>query len=235
MTAKEIMILLESLGTAQTKKTWINHGGKEPLFGVKIEELKKIVKKVKTNHELALELYATGNSDAMYLAGLISDPMKMSKKNLQDWVNAAYWSMLSDYAVAWTAAESPFGTEMGLKWIDDKREFVAAAGWSTLAAITSVKDDSEIDTKVYKALLKRIEKEIHTERNRVRYTMNMFVIAVGCYVKELTEECKKTGEKIGKITVDMGGTACKVPEVIPYIDKVIARGSLGKKRKTAKC
>jgi len=235
MTAKEIMTQLEALGNAQTKKTWINHGGKEPLFGVKIEELKKIVKKVKTNHELALELYATGNSDAMYLAGLISDPMKMTKKNLQSWADAAYWSMLSEYAVSWTAAESPFGTEMGLKWIDDKKEHVATAGWSTLAAITSVKDDSEIDIKLYKSLLKRVEKEIHKERNRVKYTMNSFVISVGCYVTALTEECRRIGEKIGNVTVDMGGTACKVPAVNPYIDKVIARGNLGKKRKTAKC
>lgn len=43
------------------------------------------------------------------------------------------------------------------------------------------------------------------------------------------------GEKIGKVHVDMGGTACKVPLATEYIQKVIARGNLGKKRKVARC
>lgn len=235
MTAKEILAQLKELGNPQTKKIWTNYGAKEPVFGVKIEELKKIQKKIKQNHELALELFDSGNSDAMYLAGLISDPMKMTKKDLQNWAEKAYWSMLSEYCVAWTAAESRYGIELGLKWIEDKRENVASSGWCTLASVASIRPDEELDIKLYKSLLKRIEKEIHTERNRVKNSMNMFVIAIGCYIKALTEDCITSGKKIGIVSVDMGGTACKVPEVEPYIKKVIARGSVGKKRKTAKC
>jgi hypothetical protein len=33
MTAKDIVAELEKLGTAQTKKTWLTHGAKEPCFG----------------------------------------------------------------------------------------------------------------------------------------------------------------------------------------------------------
>jgi hypothetical protein len=65
--------------------------------------------------------------------------------------------------------------------------------------------------------------------------MNGFVIAVGAYVPELTELALKTADKIGKVEVDMGGTSCKVPDARAYIEKIQQRGTIGKKRKTAKC
>ena len=73
MTADEIVAELKKLGTAQTKKTWMTHGAQEPCFGVKIEDMKKIQKRVKMDYQLALDLYDTGIADAMYLAGLIAD------------------------------------------------------------------------------------------------------------------------------------------------------------------
>jgi hypothetical protein len=89
--------------------------------------------------------------------------------------------------------------------------------------------------KLLKSLLARAAKEIHNAPNRVRYTMNGFVVAVGCYVDELREEAKKTAAKIGAVSVDMNGTACKVPMLLEYIGKMEARGNLGKKRKMIKC
>jgi hypothetical protein len=65
--------------------------------------------------------------------------------------------------------------------------------------------------------------------------MNGFVISTGSYVKALTDKAIRIGENIGKVNVDMGGTACKVPLATQYIQKVIDRGSLGKKRKMARC
>jgi hypothetical protein len=65
--------------------------------------------------------------------------------------------------------------------------------------------------------------------------MNSFVIAVGSYVKSLTETAIRLGEKLGPITVDMGNTSCQVPFAPDYIRKVQQRGTIGKKRKSAKC
>lgn len=235
MTAKEIMEQLEGFGNEGTKKVLMKHGAKEPFFGVKVADLKKILKKTKKNHELSLELYATGNTDAMYLAGLMADEKQITKKQLNAWVKKAYWSYLSEYTVPWVASETDYGIELGLEWIESKKETIAAAGWATLASCASVKDDSELDLKLYKKLLKRAEKEVHTAQNRVRYTMNGFIIAVGAYIKSLTDEALSIGERVGKVDVDVNGTACKVPLIPVSIGKVQARGSIGKKRKTARC
>ncbi len=235
MTTQEILKELKGYGNKRTKATLMRHGAKEPLFGVKVQDLKKILKKTKKNHQMSLELYATGNSDAMYLAGLMADEDQMTKQQLQDWVDKAYWSYLSEYAVPWVAAETDYGLELGMEWIRSAKETVASAGWATLAYYTAVNEDEKLDIGVYTRLLDTVEKEIHHAQNRVRYTMNGFVIAVGTYVKALTEKSKEVAENIGAITVDMGGTACKVPLATTYIDKVIAKGRIGKKRKTARC
>lgn len=235
MTAKEILKQLENFGSETTKRTLLKHGAKEPFFGVKVADLKKILKKTKKNHELSLELYNTGNSDAMYLAGLMADEKQITKEQLQEWADKAYWYYLSEYAVAWVAAETSFGFELGLEWIESDVERIASAGWSTLAYYAGVNEDTELDIERYDKLLDRVGNEVHNAQNRVRYTMNGFVIAIGTYIKELTDKSIEIATKIGKVNVDVGGTACKVPLATDYIQKVIDKDKVGKKRKTARC
>jgi 3-methyladenine DNA glycosylase AlkD len=235
MTASDIVKELKSLGHESYKKVMLNHGAKEPFFGVKIEDLKKIQKRIKKDYQLALDLYDTGISDAMYLAGLIADDAKMTKKDLQHWAEKAYFPLMSECTVAWVAAESKHGREMALEWIDSKKENIASSGWATFSSLVGITDDGDLNLAELKQLLQRVQKTIHQQPNRVRYTMNGFVIAVGSYVKALTEAAMQTADKIGTVSVDMGGTACKVPAVADYIKKVQKRGAIGKKRKTAKC
>lgn len=234
-TAAEIIEELRANGTDQIKRIHANHGAVEPFFGVKIEFLKKIQKRIKKNHELALELYESGISDARYLAALIADDDKMTKRDLQRWVKGANWYMLSEYAVPWVAAESRFGWELGLEWIDSKKDLIAGAGWSTLSSMMAIKEDADLDIPAIKELLKRVETTIHDSPNRVRGAMNCFVIAAGCGVKSLKSLAIKTGEKIGKVSVDVGDTSCKTPYAPDYIRMVEEKGRVGKKRKTAKC
>ncbi len=234
MTALEIINQLQALGNESIKKTLLKHGAREPFFGVKAEDLKKIQKKIKKNHELSLELYETGNSDAMYLAGLIADETKISKDELNQWVKNAYWYYISEYTVPWVAADSPFGFEMAAEWIQSDKETIASAGWATYSNLMMIKKDEEIDLKLISALLDKIEKEIHQSANRVKYTMNGFVIATGAFVKELHEKAMSTASLIGKVKVDMGGTACKVPLATEYIKKTLIRTAF-KKKKQARC
>jgi len=235
MTAAEIVKQLKPLGKDSYKKVLLNHGVKEPVFGVKIEDLKKIQKRVKKDYQLALDLYDTGIYDAMYLAGLVADDLKMTKRDLQHWVAKANCAAVSEFTVPWVAAESTRGRELALEWIESKQESVASTGWATLSSLVAVKDDADLDLAELKQLLQRVQKTIHQQPNRVRHVMNAFVIAVGSYVRALTDVALQTGTKIGPVTVDMGGTACKVPYVADQIQKVQKRGALGKKRKTTKC
>src|SRR6186997_3654229 len=127
MTTEQIMKEIEKKGSQSIKKIFLNHRVKEPLFGVKVANLKVIQKKVKRDHALAMDLFATGNYDAMYLAGLIADESKMSKKDIQQWAERSTNKGISEYTVAWVAAESEHGWELGMKWIDSPKENIASA------------------------------------------------------------------------------------------------------------
>jgi 3-methyladenine DNA glycosylase AlkD len=235
MTVKEIMTLLESLGSQQIKNILLKHGVKEPFFGVKVADLKPIQKKIKKDYQLAKDLFATGNADAMYLAGLIADDEKMTKKDLQLWVRNAVSNNINEYTVPWVAAEGQFGYELAMEWIESKEPHIAAAGWSTLANLAALKPDSELDLASLKSLMARVEKNIHKANDRVTYRMNNFIISVGSYVVPLSADAIATAKRIGTVMVDMGDTSCQVPAAIDYIKKAKDRGSLGKKKKTVKC
>jgi 3-methyladenine DNA glycosylase AlkD len=235
MTLDEVMMMLEELGSEQTKNTLIRHGAEEPFFGVKVGDLKKLVKHVKKDQELALTLYETGNSDAMYLAGLSVNPKLITKETLQEWAEKAYWYMLAEYTVAGVAAESPFARELAMEWIQSENEMIATCGWSTYSNYLSITPDEKLDLDEIRKLLHQVETTIHQEKNRVRYVMNSFVICAGTYVEQLHGEASEAAVKVGKVHVDVGQTACKVPIADEYIRKIAERNKVGAKRKTCIC
>ena len=181
-TRASILADLKSKGKENTRKIYARHGmPADRVYGVSVADLKLIAKTIKGQQALALELYASGIMDAMYLAGMV------------------------------------------------------AAGWSTYSGLVALKPDAALDLKEIQSLLETIVEKIHTAPNRVRYTMNSFVISVGSYVKPLEKQAKAAAKKIGEVSVDMGDTACKIPLATAYIEKVEAAGKLGQKRKTIRC
>ena len=234
MTAAQIVKELKPLGAASYKKVLLNHGIKEPVLGVKIEELKRIQKRVKKDHQLALGLFDTGIYDAQYLAGLIADETKMTKQDLRHWLATGNCTALCGSIVAQVAAESDHGRALALEWIESKDENTAQTGWQTLASIVAITDDGDLDLPEIGRLVRRVGKTIHAQANLVRYAMNGFLIAVGSYVRGLTDLAMRTADAVGPVTVDMGNTACQVPLASAYIEKVAKRGAIGKKRKSAR-
>ena len=235
MTAADILKELKPLGSEGYKRTMLRHEAQEPIYGVKIEELQKIRRRIKQDYQLAIDLYDTGVYDAMYLAGLVADDLRMTKKDLTRWIKQAHSPTIAEYTVPWVAAEGKHGWELGMVWIDSKQGQIAAAGWATICNVVSIKDDADLDLPQLKRLLARVQNTIHEQPNRVQYAMNAFAISLGCYVESLTEAALQAAAKIGKVEVDMGDTSCKVHSAAEYIKKVQARGTIGRKRKTCKC
>lgn len=235
MTAAEVLDELQALGNPSIKKVLTKLGAREPFHGVKVEDLQKVRKRIKVDYSLALELYDSGISDAMYLAGLIADDPRMTRADLERWVNGAYWSMLAEYTVPWVTSGNPLGLDLAREWIESPEETIASAGWSTLSCLVSLKPDAELPLDELEGRLNLIADSIHHRPNRVRHVMNGFVMSVGCYVLPLAESAWQTARAMGTVSVDMGETSCKVPSAADMIEKVRARGTLGKKKKSVKC
>ena len=235
MKLKEVMTELAAKGSESTKRLLMKHGAKEPFFGVKIGDMKPLAKKLKGEQALALELFATGNSDAQYLAGMIADGRRMTVKQLQSWADGASWDMISGTPVPWVASEHPEGFALAVKWIDAKNEQVARAGWNTLSALAATIPDAELPVAEFGKLLDRVVREMPKASDGARYSMNNFIINCGTYIAPLGAKAIATARKVGKVGMDMGDTACKVPDAESYILKSRRGASVALKRKTVRC
>ena len=231
----EIMSEIESLGNERMKKYYVCQGASEPLFGVASGALKPIAKKMKKNQPLAEELYATGNYDAMYLAGMIADPKKMTPADFDRWIEKAYFHMISDFIVAVTLAETDFAQEVADKFIASGNELVMSAGWSCYKWLIGSRKDTEFSRNKILSMLEAVEKQIHTQPNRTRYAMNGFVIAVGVSFIPLHEEAMRTAERIGEVSVSLGKGTCSVLNAFDRIKSETDKGRLGFKRKNVRC
>jgi hypothetical protein len=120
-----------------------------------------------------------------------------------------------------------------MEWIESDDADAAQTGWCTLTSLVGITEDALLDVGELGRLLQSVAETIHQQPDCVRGAMNSFVIALGSYVPALSDAAIRAGERIGRVSVDVGNTACKIPYAPDYIRKALNRGV--KKRKTAKC
>jgi 3-methyladenine DNA glycosylase AlkD len=217
MTLKQAMKALEAAGSAQIRAIYSRHGAGENQFGVKFADLGKIRKQIGTDLKLAAELWATGNSDARMLACMVADAKMLSADTLQAWVESIGYSGLALVFAQQLAGKSPHRKELMLRWIEAPGEYVAQAGWDLLAQMAM--NDKATPDEFFMPYVERIEREIHTERNRVRYAMNSALIAIGTRSEVLRGPAVAAARRIGTVVVDHGETGCKTPAAEDYIQK----------------
>ncbi len=178
MDLETVMQELEALGKERTKKIYMSNGAHEPLFGVATGEMKPIARKIKINQPLAEQLYATGNYDAMYFAGVIADPKAMTPADFERWMDAAYFYMLSDYVVAVTLAETDIAQEVADKWIASGEELRMSGGWSCYCWLLGNRPDREFSESKMADMLELVKNTIHAAPERAKYAMNNFIYTV---------------------------------------------------------
>lgn len=220
MTLSEVMRALEQAGSAQTRKTYTRHGAKGPMFGVSFATLGVLQKRIRVDHELALELWETGNVDARNLAMKIADPAVMKPADLDRWARENEFAMCNLY-IASLAAESPVGPAKAREWLTSTDVRLRASGW-TVVAILANRDEATPDESFAKQL-ELIEKSIHSAPNAEKYAMNGALIAIGGRTAALRKAACVAARRIGKVDVDHGDTSCKTPDAIASIEKTWER------------
>ena len=223
--ADDVMRELESLGTEQNRKIYRRHGAGENQYGVSYANLYAIVKRIKTDHRLAQELWASGNHDARTLATMIADPREMSAAEVEAWADD-----LGNYgltaALAGVVARSAHARDKMEEWTQSDEEWRGSAGWQIAGYLAM--NDSSIPDEYFERALQTIERDIHSVRNWVRYAMNGAVIGIGLRSEELKQKAIAAAERIGVVYVDHGETGCKTPDAASYIIKGSERKRGGK-------
>ena len=235
MNFAEVMTELEALGKERTKKIYMSNGAVEPLFGVATGAMKPLRKIIKINQPLAEQLYATGNYDAMYFAGVIADPKAMNAADFERWIEAAYFYMLSDYVIAVTLAESPLAQEVADKWIASDHELKMSAGWSCYCWLLGSRNNEEFERNKLLEMLKKVQKEIHEAPPRTQASMNNFLYTVAISYVPLHDEAASIAKEIGSVTMQRVNKEPAVLHAFQNITKDVEKGRIGFKRKYVRC
>lgn len=235
MNFEEVMQELEALGKERTKKIYISNGAHEPLFGVATGVMKPISKKIKINQQLADELYATGNYDAMYFAGIIADPNGMTEEDYDRWMDSAYFYMLSDFVVAVTLSESEIAQEVADKWITSGEDLKMSAGWSCYCWLLGNRKDVEFSESKMSNMLDMVKNKIHESPERTKSSMNNFILTVGTSYIPLHEKALETAKEIGIVEVKRENKKSSFLNAYDSIQKAVDKGRIGFKRKHVRC
>lgn len=234
MNAESVMTELEALGKERLKKMYLSNGAREPLFGVATGAMKPMAKKIKINQQLAEQLYATGNYDAMYFAGIIADPKAMTAADYNRWMDAAYFYMLSDYVVAVTLAEADIAQDVADQWIASGEELRMSAGWSCYCWLLGSRPDREFPESKISAMLELVEKTIHESPDRTKSAMNNFMYTAAISYLPLHDKAVETAKAVGPVEMKRDNKS-KFLNASENIRKEVERGKLGFKRKYVRC
>src|SRR5690606_14701761 len=145
---------------------------------------------VKKDQPLAEQLYATGNYDAMYFAGVIADPIAMTASDYDRRMDGAYFYMLSDFVVAVTLAEAPIERAEAVsdKWIAGGEELRMSGGWHCYCWLLGNRPDREFNKDKLAAMLEQVKHAIHEAPDRTKVAMNYFMTTVAVSYTPLHEQ-----------------------------------------------
>ncbi len=235
MNLQSVMQELEALGKERSKKMYQSNGACEPLFGVATGAMKPIAKPLKKNQALAEELYATGNYDAMYFAGVIADAKAMTKDDFERWIDGAYFYMLSDYVVAVTLAESDLAQVIADEWIASGEELKMSAGWSCYCWLLGNRKDHEFSEQKLQGMLETVQNKIHNAPERTKSAMNNFLYTTGVSYLPLHEKALEIAQAVGPVEIKKVDKKSSFVNAYESIQKEIDRGRIGFKRKYVRC
>jgi hypothetical protein len=223
MTANEILTNLQRLGKPQTAAIYKRHGAGSNVFGVVTSDLAKIQKQIKIDHDLAMELWKTGNVEARVIALQIADPARVTRADADAFVKNSPVHFLGSYMSA-LLARSPIGEATMRAWMRSADESFREMGYGLLSARLKHDAGSVSDADASR-IVATIEKDIHRSPNWARPAMNGALIAIGVFKPALRKKSVEAARRIGRVSVDHGETNCKTPDAASYIKKASKRGT----------
>ena len=193
MNLEEALAELEALGNEKMRAQNLRHGAGENQFGVRRGDVRKLAKKIKANHELALALWETGNIDARFLAILLIKPKQLSVDAVNRLVRSVTFVEVADWLTSYVVKKHADKETLRQQWMATDDPMAARAGWS-LTSERVVKSPEGLDLV---ALLGRIESEMGNAAPEVQWTMNFTLVEIGTHFPNHRERALAIGESLG--------------------------------------
>jgi 3-methyladenine DNA glycosylase AlkD len=219
MTLKTALAQLKSLGDEKVRARNKKNGAGDDQFGVPLGEVRKLAATIKTDHQLALALWDTGNIDARLLAILLLKPRQLSRDEMDRMVRFADFAQLADWLNSYVVKNHPDKETLRESWMKDDDPWAARAGWS----LTSQRINRSPDGLDLPALLDRIESEMGGAPPEVQWTMNSALAGIGIHVPKLRKRAIAIGEKLGIYRDYPVSKGCTSPFAPIWISEMVRR------------
>ncbi|WP_460798248.1 DNA alkylation repair protein [Microbacterium sp. GXF0217] len=187
--------------------------------GINLSQMRALAKRIKTDQELAIQLWATGETAPRLLSMLICRVKDFSADDLDAMVRETEVPKVNDWFVNYLAKKSPHAEELRLRWFDDADPTVAAAAWS-LTSVRVAKTPEGLDLSV---LLDLIERDMKDAPSRLQWAMNETLAQIGIYHPELRDRALAIGDALQVLADYPTAPGCTSPFAPSWIAEIVRR------------
>jgi 3-methyladenine DNA glycosylase AlkD len=201
-----ILAELRALGSERDRAGMARFGiNVENAFGVSVHELRKVARRLGTDHDLALALWATGHHEARLLACFVADPAAVTPEQMEAWAaDFDSWDVC-DQATTSLFDRTPHAWSKAAEWAKRDDEWTRRAGFALMAGL-AVHDRNAPDRNFVK-LLPLIERAASDERNYVRKAVNWALRNIGKRNRSLNDAAVACARRIHAAANERAGSA----------------------------
>jgi 3-methyladenine DNA glycosylase AlkD len=215
-TLAEVMAELAALENPKARKVNEKHGDDH---GVNLGKLRALAKRLKTQQELARQLWETGDTAASLLAILICRPKAFERDELDVLVRDARSPKVHDWLVNYVVKQNPHAEELRVAWFTDQDPVVASAGW----ALTTERVAKEPEGLDLEGLLVVIEADMKDAPDRLQWAMNHCLAQIGIEHAEHRARALGIGERLEVLKDYPTPPNCTSPYAPIWITEMVRR------------
>ncbi|RSN39198.1 DNA alkylation repair protein [Amycolatopsis sp. WAC 04197] len=215
-TTAEVLAELAELEDPRARQVNEKHGDDH---GVNLGKLRALAKRLKTQQELALELWATDDTAAKLLALLICRPKAFGRDELDRMVREARTPKVHDWLVNYVVKKNPHAEELRVAWSADPDPVVASAGW----ALTTERVAKKPEGLDLAGLLDVIEAQMKIAPDRLQWAMNHCLAQIGIEHAEHRARAIGIGERLEVLKDYPTPPNCTSPFAPVWIAEMVRR------------
>ena len=212
----EVLAELAALDNAKVREA---NGKRGDDHGVNLGQLRAVAKRLKTQQDLAVRLWGTGDTAARLLALLVCRPKSFGRDELDAMLREARAPKVHDWLVNYVVKKSAHAEELRLAWLADTDPVVASAGWA-LTSERVVKKPEGLDLP---GLLDTIEAGMKDAPDRLQWAMNTCLAQIGIEHAEHRERALAIGERLEVLKDYPTPAGCTSPFAPAWIGEMVRR------------
>ncbi|MDO3700180.1 DNA alkylation repair protein [Micromonospora sp. C28SCA-DRY-2] len=215
-TVADVLAELAELEDPKARAVNEKHGDDH---GVNLGKLRALAKRLKTQQELARQLWATDDTAAKLLAILICRPKAFARDELDVMLRGARTPKVHDWLVNYVVKKNPHAEELRLDWSADPDPVVRSAGW----ALTTERVSRKPEGLDLAGLLDVIEAEMKDAPDRLQWAMNHCLAQIGIDHAEHRARAIAIGERLEVLKDYPTPPGCTSPFAPIWISEMVRR------------